>query len=216
MIHRRRAAFDDLEVAFGVETVDLESTRRQDAHLLNFLFAVLAIGQDYFFEQAKLHQLLSAINQLGTPAEDFAWGIGHPIRAPKFASRRRINQDADMPVAHHLPARFIGPDVEVVALQVNVEKLLAHDVGNIVQADRLAGQHARKHPFEALVVRRADGPRESVVVALVKLSRLLRQIPTMAAAQFVSATNQVFNQNPVRLLVAPSSVGIVDLGDARG
>ena len=38
----------------------------------------------------------------------------------------------------------------------------------------------------------------------------------MAAAQFVAATDQIFNQDPMRLLITPSSVWVVDLGDASG
>jgi hypothetical protein len=35
----------------------------------------------------------------------------------------------------------------------------------------------------------------------------------MTTAQLIGATNQIFDQDPMRLLVAPCRVGIIDLGD---
>ncbi|MGA0236421.1 MAG: hypothetical protein ACO3NE_12615, partial [Alphaproteobacteria bacterium] len=83
----------------------------------------------------------------------FAKACGDRLAAADMAAlltcRGCIHQNADMAVTDHFPCGLVGPHVQVVAEQVNIKQLLADNIRNIVQTDRLARQHASQHSLQA-------------------------------------------------------------------
>ena len=95
-----------------------------------------------------------AVFDFRAPAQDVPWRVLGPVRPTVLPSLGGINQDADVPVPDALASGFVGPNVEVVALQINVEKLLSNNIAHVFKSHRLTGQHARQHPLKPAVKRR--------------------------------------------------------------
>ena len=210
MGHRGPALLDDHELALVISAVDRILTGAKDADLLHLLLAVLAIGQDHALGQTQLSQLLFPVAHLGTEAQDLPRGDQLPVRPTLLACSRGIHQNSDVAITDHQPGGVVGPDVEVIALKIDVEHLLANSVGDVLQANRLPRQHAGQHPLETLEVRRTNRTRKTSVVALIYLSQFLRQVASMAPAHLIGPLREVLHEHPVGLLVRPRLIRRVD------
>ena len=92
------------------------------------LFAIVAVSNDDLFHQPQLRQFLLSVPDLGPPSKDVAWRIGHPVGPAVLPCCRGINQHADVAVADAFASCFVCPNVEVVALQVDVGQMLDDDL----------------------------------------------------------------------------------------
>ena len=132
--------------------MDLVGPRGQHPHLLNHLFPVITFGLSDGFKQAQLGQLLCAVNNFTSPAKYVPRRISNEV-GPSAAISCSIDQNTDMAITQADPRGLVKELGDVVALQICVKQLLSDRVTDIGQPDRLAGQHARQHFFDASVER---------------------------------------------------------------
>ena len=144
------ALIEQLELTVLFLAVNFVGPRGQHPHLLNDLFPVITFGLSKGFKQPQLGQLLAAVDDLTAPTEDVARGISDEV-GPSTAVSCSIHQNTDVAVTQADPSGFIQKLRDVVALQICVKQLLCDRVTDIGQSDRLAGQHARQHFFNASV-----------------------------------------------------------------
>ena len=121
--------------------------------MLNTLFAVQAIRQCQLFFEPQLRQLLLAVGNLAPPAEYVARRVTDPVWPAVLSGSRCVDKDTDVPVPHALTSHLVGPDIQIVSLQVNVEQVLTNDVADVFKPHRLARQHASQHALDTTVER---------------------------------------------------------------
>ena len=133
--------------------MQLESTRRQNSHLFNTLLAIQAIRHSQLLFEPQLRQLLLAVGNLTAPAEYVARRVADPVRSAVLSSGRCIDKDTDVPVPHTLASYLVGPNVQIVSLQINVEQVFANNVADVFKTHRFTREHASQHALNATVER---------------------------------------------------------------